>query len=705
MRCSVRSTTGGVRRSTSVCAVSGMQSPPSGPLPKWFLVIVAATVAMGLRTALDPLLEDGVAFVFAFPAVVFAAFYAGVVAGWAVAVLSAAWTLIPWLPPTLAASFPGWMQIGVFLASSAVTSLICGRARSFERRAAGGAAAEAAPGSTSGLRWLQALIIVAAVAPTAVFLAVAWESYRQSIMEAALRAERSSRIATLHMARVFEASDTVATALLQSPVFSDDAALVRQPKQVHDRIRRLADRPQIYSVLILDAEGNALASSRLHPILAGLNLADRRYFSFHREEKAPWYIGPPERSRVTGEQYISLSYRRERADGAFAGVVAVLLAPGYFENFYAEMARAEPDSTVTLVREDGQVISRWPSPAWFAPGVLPENSEVLRAIRGGETEGSFESRSTLDGVARIVHFVKVERYPLYVATGIDRRAVVGAWGKRAALLAAFIFPALGVLVLAGWMAIVRTREQLALSEALAQSAKLEALGRLTGGVAHDFNNLLTVVGNSVHLLRETQPALARNEQLDAIERTVHTGAGLTRQLLAFARRQPLRLELVRLQDRLPPLLQLVRTLVGRTIEVRADIEPRARPIEVDVAELELAVINLAANARDAMPDGGQIVVTARNALAGEVPGLEGDFVLVAVRDTGAGMSAQTRDKAFDPFFTTKDSGRGVGLGLSQVYGLCTQAGGTARIESEPGQGTTVRLYFPAREVAALPSAA
>jgi len=138
--------------------------------------------------------------------------------------------------------------------------------------------------------------------------------------------------------------------------------------------------------------------------------------------------------------------------------------------------------------------------------------------------------------------------------------------------------------------------------------------------------------------------------------------------------------------------------------VRADIEPRARPIEVDVAELELAVINLAANARDAMPEGGQIVVSARNALAGEVPGLEGDFVLLAVRDTGAGMSARTRDKAFEPFFTTKDAGRGVGLGLSQVYGLCTQAGGTARIDSEPGHGTTVRLYFPAREVPALPSA-
>jgi two-component system, NtrC family, sensor kinase len=680
-----------------------MPSKPSGPLPKWFLVVVAAAVAMGLRTALDPLLEDGVAFVFAFPAVVFAAFYAGVVAGWAVALLSAAWTLIPWLPPSLAPSFAGWMQIGVFLAASAVTALICGRARSFERRMAGGAAADvpaASPGG--GLRWLQTLIIVAAVAPTLVFLAVSWESYRQSMSEAEARAERSSRIATLHMARVLEASDTVAAALMQSPAFSDDAALRRQQPGIHERLRRLADRPQIYAVLILDTEGNALASSRLHPVPEGLNLAEREFFAFHRDEKARWYIGPPERSRVTGERFVSLSYRRERADGAFAGVVAVLLAPGYFENFYGEMARAEPDSAVTLIREDGQVISRWPAPSWFTPGVLPENSEVLQAIRRDEREGTLHSRSTLDGVERIMHFVKVERYPLYVATGVARQSVVGAWGRRTALLAAFIFPALCVLVFAGWMAVLRTREQLALSEALAQSAKLEALGRLTGGVAHDFNNLLTVVGNSVHLLRETQPELAHNPQLDAIARTVDTGAGLTRQLLTFARRQALRLEVIRLQERLPPLLQLVRTLVGARIDVRADIDPRVRPIEADVAELELAVINLAANARDAMPDGGQLIVSARNAQPGEVPGMEGDFVLIAVTDTGAGMSAQTREKAFEPFFTTKDAGRGVGLGLSQVYGLCTQAGGTALIDSEPGKGTTVKLYFPARESTALP---
>jgi signal transduction histidine kinase/ActR/RegA family two-component response regulator len=231
--------------------------------------------------------------------------------------------------------------------------------------------------------------------------------------------------------------------------------------------------------------------------------------------------------------------------------------------------------------------------------------------------------------------------------------------------------------------------------AVVQNQRLEAIGQLTGGVAHDFNNLLMVVNTNVHLLRARHPALAEDPQLVRIDRAVATGSKLTRQLLAFARRQPLRPQVIDLAVAVPELMDLIRPSLSAQVKAHCHVEPGTACVAVDPAEFELAIINLAVNAKDAMPAGGTLTIRAGNVQADELRGRPG--VRIDVSDTGHGIPPEIVDKVFEPFFTTKEVGRGTGLGLSQVYGLADQAGGTARIRSALGQGTTVSILLPAAE--------
>ncbi|HKR89276.1 MAG TPA: PAS domain S-box protein [Phenylobacterium sp.] len=235
-------------------------------------------------------------------------------------------------------------------------------------------------------------------------------------------------------------------------------------------------------------------------------------------------------------------------------------------------------------------------------------------------------------------------------------------------------------------------------ERLAQAQKMEAIGQLTGGVAHDFNNLLMVVVGQTQLLRRRlgdDPRAAK--ALDAIEIASRRGQDLTRQLLAFARRQRLNPIVLSLHARAEDLSQLLGASVGRGVALRIDIPEGIWPVEADAGELELALLNLAVNARDAMPNGGSLTVLAQNVRLkrGEIDReIAGDHVAVTVRDTGVGIPPDILARVFEPFFTTKEVNRGTGLGLSQVYGFVEQSGGRATVTSELGAGASFTLYLP-----------
>ncbi len=245
----------------------------------------------------------------------------------------------------------------------------------------------------------------------------------------------------------------------------------------------------------------------------------------------------------------------------------------------------------------------------------------------------------------------------------------------------------------------RREAQLQLERAqqqLAQSQKMEAIGHLTGGIAHDFNNLLMIVSGQVQLMKLRAKDQKDIRSLDAIEQAARSGANLTRQLLTFARRQTLNRVTIDLLERLSSIRDLLASSVGGAVKLVMDIKPDAWPVETDPAELELALVNIAVNARDAMPNGGVLTISARNVTLQE-PGpaqLSGEFVALSLKDSGTGISPEVLSKVFEPFFTTKDVGKGTGLGLSQVYGFARQCGGDAQIASAPGEGTVVTLHLP-----------
>ncbi|MGH7030342.1 MAG: CHASE3 domain-containing protein [Stellaceae bacterium] len=238
-------------------------------------------------------------------------------------------------------------------------------------------------------------------------------------------------------------------------------------------------------------------------------------------------------------------------------------------------------------------------------------------------------------------------------------------------------------------------------EALRQAQKLEALGQMTGGIAHDFNNLLTIIIGSLELLRRSvgrgDKAL---ERIDMIGVAAERAARLTEQLLAFARRQPLQPEVVDLGQLMQEILPLIRRAVGEPIAVECVAAGGLWSTTVDAAQFQSAVLNLAINGRDAMPDGGKLTIEVANAALDDQYAARhaevepGQYVLFAITDTGKGMDAATAARALDPFFTTKPAGEGTGLGLPQVYGFAKQSGGHLKIYSEVGEGTTVKLYLP-----------
>jgi signal transduction histidine kinase/CheY-like chemotaxis protein len=235
-------------------------------------------------------------------------------------------------------------------------------------------------------------------------------------------------------------------------------------------------------------------------------------------------------------------------------------------------------------------------------------------------------------------------------------------------------------------------------ETLREGQKLEAIGRMAGGIAHDFNNLLTVVQGNAEILQGSSLSEDDMHCVKAIDRASERGSRLVRQILTFSRRQPLKIDVIDLHQRSEELSEMLGRSVRGDVRLIISMAEDLWPVECDIAELEIALMNLCVNARDAMPSGGQVRVEGRNstleAAGGHSNSLAGDFVALSVTDTGTGIAPDDIKKVFEPFFTTKDIGKGTGLGLSQVYGFAQQSGGMATIDSKLGEGTSVTLFLP-----------
>lgn len=307
------------------------------------------------------------------------------------------------------------------------------------------------------------------------------------------------------------------------------------------------------------------------------------------------------------------------------------------------------------------------------PERVDEIPAILRKIRAGERVEYFESvRVTKD--KRKLH-VSISVSPIHDADG----NVVGASTIARNITA-----------------------QKKVEDQLRQSQKMEAVGRLAGGVAHDFNNLLGIVTACSELLR-SRVDVDSLEYIDNIHEAAKRGASLTRQLLAFSRRQPTQTQLLDLNDRLKEVSKLLKPLMGEDVEIVLRAHSDNAVVEADPGHLDQVIVNLAVNARDAMPRGGRLVVETSvsdfdESFAQEHPPMTaGRYVMMAISDNGIGMDEATRSRIFEPFFTTKETGKGSGLGLSTVYGIVKQSGGHIWVYSELGHGTTFKIYLPSGE--------
>ena len=475
---------------------------------------------------------------------------------------------------------------------------------------------------------------------------------------------------------------------------------------------RVAGVPQLDALTIINAEGNLINFSRYYPIPA-VSVADRDYFTALRDTVTDKpFLSVPVENRGTGTWTMYMARRLNSRSGQFIGLVLGGINLNYFEELYRTLQNGD-GSGISLWRRDGVLLARYPALSGIGKVfAIKSFTDVLLH----SDVGVYQTANSIDGTARVVATRAVRGYPIVVNVTRTEDEILSDWRRSAtvvsgfgifcAIAASFVIWALArqfgayeamTQVVAEREAAIVAREQ---AEAqLRQSQKLEAVGQLTTGVAHDFNNLLTAIIGNLEFLQSDLGGDNKNaRRLAAIQRAADRAAKLTGQLLAFSRKQRLSPKVVDLNGIVDSMSELLRSTLGGTIRIQPRLKANLWPALVDPTQIELVILNLAINARDAMGGSGVLTIETDNvSLDGpDRPGAPpaGDYVMVAVNDTGTGMTPEVLARAFDPFFTTKEPGKGSGLGLSQVYGVAQQSGGGVRIDTVPGDGTTVRIYLP-----------
>ena len=474
---------------------------------------------------------------------------------------------------------------------------------------------------------------------------------------------------------------------------------------------RAADVPQLDAVAMVAVDGHVINFSRYYPI-PDIKVADRDYFQVLRDAPTTRpYISAPVENRGNGTWTLYVARRISDPSGQFVGLVLGAINLRYFEELYRGLELG-PGSGISLWRRDGTLLARYPSIEGV--GKVFQIKSFTETLLHSDV-GVYETAASIDGFRRIVATRALRDYPMVVNVTRTVDEVLSDWRQTSSVIGvagALCALAVGLVV---WALARQFGTYETLSRALGekaeavlareraegqlyQSQKLDAVGQLTTGIAHDFNNLLTAIMGNLEFLNFETKSPRTERSLAAIRQAVDRAATLTGQLLAFSRKQHLSPEAVDLNGLIGNMTEILRSTLGGTIRIELALRPDLWCALVDPVQIELVVLNLAINARDAMPTGGILTIATDNIATGcPTPSGEpspGDHVLITVGDTGTGMTEEVLARAFDPFFTTKPPGKGTGLGLSQVYGMVQQSGGDIRIETEVGRGTIVRIYLP-----------
>jgi two-component system, NtrC family, sensor kinase len=557
------------------------------------------------------------------------------------------------------------------------------------------------------VRLIRLAMVASLVLPCLLFAFGAWTTYRNIDLLANERLVRSLDVEQEEASKTFELVGLTMSDASDLVAGMSGADIHDNRERLHLQLKKYTDAiAVVQSVWIYDADGRTLVSSRVHPP-PPQSFADRDFFQVHVGADVGVYYGQVYNSAFNGEPFFTVSKRLMR-ENTFVGVLEISVLPSNFFRFFSALA-FDQGLQYALLREDGLFLARYPLAPTGAPDRFAKSSGFGTTVANSPSGGFYESTSPVDGINRRYAIRRLGKLPLYLTAGIEKATLRSEWIATMAPHLIFGIPATLFLFLTLFVILRRTQRLYAevdrrsvAEEALRQSQKLEAIGHLTGGVAHDFNNLLTIIiGNLEGLQKQLAEADAKvRRRVDNAMHGAQRAATLTKRLLAFSRQQPLTpapIDINRLMNGLSDFLQRA---LGEEISLEVVGGGGLWPVEVDAAELESVLVNLAVNARDAMPGGGKLTVEAGNSYLDEAYCLRhadirpGQYVQISVTDTGVGMRSEVLQHAFEPFYTTKRAGQGTGLGLSQVYGFVKQSGGHVKIYSEVGEGTTVKIYLP-----------
>jgi len=562
----------------------------------------------------------------------------------------------------------------------------------------------------AAIRLLKIMMVASIAIPVAIFCYASWVAYRNTFAHADELLWANLGVMSEHTARIFQSVDlTFSSVDALAGDFSDEQIKAAEP-MLHAQLSKLEKATgAVDAILIVAKDGHTLVSSAISPVPSTVGVADRDYFLAQKARDAGTFVGSVLQPRVRKGAFFGVSRRRASRDGEFAGIVAVLVTPKVFLDFYTKLAHDTGGGGYSLARSDGAILARYPAAPHGITRFGPKSGFMLNVAR--HPEGAVvTTNNSIEGVERRIAFRKLGYDSLYVSDGFNTDVILSDWLHTMTPHLYFGVPATLFLFILVLLTLRRTREFYAevgrretAEQALRQAQKMEAVGQLTGGIAHDFNNLLTIIIGNLGIAKrgvvEARSERALNDALIGAERA----AQLTQRLLAFSRQQPLSPRRVDVNKLILSMSDLLSRSLGENVELETISGAGLWTIEADMPELETALLNLVLNARDAMPNGGKLTIETSNAYLDEEYCKQhadlkpGQYVLIAVSDSGAGMSPETLERAFEPFFTTKETGKGTGLGLSQVYGFMKQSGGHVKIYSEPGEGTTVKLYLPRHE--------
>ncbi len=529
---------------------------------------------------------------------------------------------------------------------------------------------------------LRLLAALSLVLPAMLFAIAATISNRTHFDDAHARLGRAADLMHEHALKVFDSIQLTGSEVGEIVRDMSDDDIRREEPALHQRFYNLEEAlPDVRNITIFDADGKALVSARTFPANALSNASGRQYFKALRAPDSPPFVTDLLTELQNPQfQFFDVTFRRSLPDGTFVGIIAVAAEQKYFQDFYRTVAGEDFDS-VSLAKPNGSVLARFPP--------LPSSEEqpgaasgLTDAIAKSPDSGEYISKSASDNIRRMFAYRRLESLPIYVNVGIDTASIRRSWIKAMAQYLYFGVPATIALFLLILRAIGNARKQYrtlaalrseaerreVAEGALLQASKMEAIGRLTGGVAHDYNNILQIMvgrlGRVDRAVEKGQPIVPRD--LEGLHFAVDRAATLTHRLLAFSRQSPLKVEMVDLNKLVAGMSDLVKQTVGESVSIETVMASGLWKVMVDVNQLENALLNIASNARDAMDGPVKLTIETANSFL-DVDYVRrysdvssGQYALVSVSDTGTGIPADIISRFSIHFSQPKRRGEGPG---------------------------------------------